>query len=255
MWDKYGACTNFVAVEYDRTFVNVLGNVEPKFKVLFRVEIPKSKFTYVNAVNKIIELNDVWDFDYIAIDRGYGEVQIELLHKYGAENPHTGLQDKVVGYHFAQNLMVYDPFTRQKEGKPLKPFMVNNSVIVFENKKIVLNPDDKQLIEDIEGYRLKGRSKNGAPIYSDENEHTIDCINLCLLIFEQNHGALFKDLITTRMYPIDGINLDRTKMTSRDFNLNKQSTLIKKINDNKVIKFIDKKAKPRRNTITSRRLL
>ena len=54
-------------------FVNVLGNIEPKFKVLFRVEIPRSKFTYTEAVDKIIQLNDIWDFDYIPVDRGYGE--------------------------------------------------------------------------------------------------------------------------------------------------------------------------------------
>lgn len=75
-WDKYGSCTNFVILEYDRMFKNVLGNIEPKFKVLFRVEIPRGKFTYVNAVDKIIQLNDIWDFDYIAIDRGYGELMI-----------------------------------------------------------------------------------------------------------------------------------------------------------------------------------
>lgn len=181
------------------------------------------------------------------------ETQIELLHRYGAQNPHTGLQEKVVGYHFSQALNVYDPFTRQKEKKPLKPFMVNNSVIVFENKKIILNPDDTKLVSDLEGYRLKGVSNSGAPIYSDENEHTIDCINLCLLIFEQNHGTLFKDLISTRMYPIDGINLERTPMTNRTFDSQREK-LVAGLNDNKVLKVINTKKKSRRSSITSRRM-
>lgn len=65
-----------VCIELDKLHKNVNGVVEPMFKVLFRIEIPRSEFTYTNAVNKIIELNDEYDFDWIAIDRGYGNVQI-----------------------------------------------------------------------------------------------------------------------------------------------------------------------------------
>lgn len=52
---------------------NADGNIQPMFKVLFNIEIPRSEFTYTNAVNKIVELNDVYHFDWIAIDRGYGK--------------------------------------------------------------------------------------------------------------------------------------------------------------------------------------
>lgn len=203
-WDRSTkAGTNIVCVELDKLFVNREGAVEPKFKVLFRIEIPKSEFTFTDAVNKIIELNDIFKFDHIAIDRGYGDTQLEMLRKYGIANPITGLAEKTVGYQFSEKIEVRDPYTRKVDRKPLKPFMVNNSVNVFEKEKIVFDPSDKQIVEQFVGYKIKSISSSGLPIYSDENEHIIDAVNLCLLIFEQNYGALLKRIISTQIYSID----------------------------------------------------
>ena len=203
-WDRSTkAGTNIVCVELDKLFVNREGAVEPKFKVLFRIEIPKSEFTFTDAVNKIIELNDIFKFDHIAIDRGYGDTQLEMLRKYGIANPITGLAEKTVGYQFSEKIEVRDPYTRKVDRKPLKPFMVNNSVNVFEKEKIIFDPSDKQIVEQFVGYKIKSISSSGLPIYSDENEHMIDAVNLCLLIFEQNYGALLKRIISTQIYSID----------------------------------------------------
>lgn len=227
-WDKYQSGTTFVALELDKLYINENGVHEPKFKVLFRIEIPKSSFTYVNAVNKIVELNDVYDFDWIAVDRGYGETQIELLHKYGIENPHTGLHDKVIGYQFGQKLEVRDPHTMQKDKKPLKPFMVNNSVVVFEKCKIVLDPTDKILREQLESYRIKSISTTGVPTFTDENEHAIDALNLCLLIFEQKYGTLLKTVISSRILSVDEFKRNEDMLErGLDFSNNEEaSTLI-----------------------------
>lgn len=219
-----------MAIELDKSYINSIGHVEPKFKVIFRIEIPKSSFTYVNAINKIVELNEIYDFDWIAVDRGYGETQIELLHKYGIENPQSGLRDKVVGYQFGQKLDVRDPHTMQKDRKPLKPFMVNNSVIIFEKEKIVLDPSDKLLIEQLESYRIKNISSTGIPTYTDENEHAVDALNLCLLIFEQKYGRLFRNVISSKILPIDDFANDRGELVaSRDIrysNNKKESSMI-----------------------------
>lgn len=198
-WDKYQAGTTMVGVELDAFHTNEHGVVEPKFKVMFRLEIPRSQFTYRNAIDKIIQLNDDFDFDWIAIDRGYGEVQLELLHDYGIKNPETGLADKVVGYQFSEKIEVRDPHTLKKDRKPLKPFMVNTSVNVFEKYKIVLNPEDDLLIEQLGSYVVKSISSSGMPTYTDENEHAVDGLNLCLLIFEQKYGDLMRRVITTRI--------------------------------------------------------
>lgn len=197
-WDKYAAATNMVCMEFDRFHQDADGRIVPLFKMLFRIEIARSDFTYINAMNKIIELNEEYKFDWIAIDRGYGEVQLEMLHKYGIEHEETGLADKVIGYQFSQKIEVTDPYTRKKDSKDLKPFMVNNSVNLFEKGKIVLDPKDKGMIQQLEEYRVKSISASGKPIYTDENEHAIDSMNLALLAFEQHHGELLKKVFSIK---------------------------------------------------------
>lgn len=210
-WDKYQAATNMVCMEFDRFHQDQEGRIVPVFKMLFRIEIARSEFTYVNAMNKIVELNDEYKFDWIAIDRGYGEVQLEMLHKYGLEHPQSGLADKVVGYQFSQKIEVTDPYTRKKDQKDLKPFMVNNSVNLFEKGKIVLDPKDKTMIGQLEEYRVKSISSTGKPIYTDENEHAIDSMNLALLIFEQKYGSLLKKVFSIKtafIGTLDNRNVD-----------------------------------------------
>ena len=197
-WDKYAAATNMVCMEFDRFHQDEEGRIVPVFKMLFRIEIARSDFTYINAMNKIIELNDEYKFDWIAIDRGYGEVQLEMLHKYGEEHPETGLADKVIGYQFSQKIEVTDPYTRKKDQKHMKPFMVNNSVNLFEKGKIILDPKDKSMIQQLEEYRVKSITSAGLPQYTDENEHAIDGMNLALLIFEQKYGSLLKKVFSIK---------------------------------------------------------
>ena len=204
-WDKYANATNMVCVEYDKLHQTKEGQIIPSFKVLFRTEIARSEFTYVNAMNKVIELNKEYEFDWIAIDRGYGETQLEMFHKYGEEHPETGLAEKVVGYQFSQKIEVTDPYTRKKDQKHLKPFMVNNSVNIFEKGKMILDPKDKYLIEELEEYRVKSISSSGLPIYTDENEHAIDAMNLALLIFAQKYDRLLKKVFSSKFALIDSI--------------------------------------------------
>lgn len=45
-----------------------------KFIVIKRIEVPRGEYTLDNAVNKIVEINDVYDPRWIFLDRGYGEI-------------------------------------------------------------------------------------------------------------------------------------------------------------------------------------
>lgn len=198
-----------VCMEYYPFHKDENGNVSPVFRMLFRIEIPRSEFTYVNAMNKIIELNDEYRFDWIGIDRGYGETQLELLHKYGMEHPSTHLHEKVVGFQFSQKIDVRDPYTRKKDSKHIKPFMVNNSVNLFEKGKIILDGSDKDMITELEEYRVKSITAAGLPQYTDENEHAIDAMNLCLLLF-----ALHYDTLLRKMYSIKAVFI--STLDSRD---------------------------------------
>lgn len=223
-WDKYSAATNMVCMEFDKFHQDINGRIVPLFRMLFRVEVPRTDFTYVNAMNKIIELNEEYQFDWIGVDRGYGEVQLEMLHKYGMEHPETQLAEKVIGYQFSQKITVTDPYTRKKDEKHMKPFMVNNSVSLFEKGKIVLDGSDKGMITQLEEYRVKSITSSGLPQYTDENEHAIDAMNLALLLFEQKYGSLLKKVYSIKTVFIGTLDNRETDVKSRDIGEPDQNT-------------------------------
>ena len=138
-----------------------------------------------------------------------------MLHKYGMANPMTGLHEKVIGYQLGEKIEVRDPYTMKKDKKPLKPFMVNNSVIIFERHKIIMNPKDKKYREQFEQYRIESVSKLGIPVYSDKNEHMIDATNLALLVFEQKYGELFRQIVSSRIMVINGLTKEDKEMNRR----------------------------------------
>ena len=248
-WDKYANATNMVCIEYDRFYKSreSNGNFTSAFKVLFRIEIARSEFTYVNAMNKVIELNEEYKFDWIAIDRGYGETQLELFHKYGEQHPETGLADKVVGYQFSQKIEVIDPYTRKKDEKHMKPFMVNNSVNIFEKGKIALDPSDKYMITELEEYRVKSISSSGLPTYTSENEHALDAMNLALLIFAQKYDKLLKKVYSSKIAFIES-TLDKRDMGVENRNISNKITE----DDFIPVKFVNRKARRRTVSVSPR---
>lgn len=145
--------------------------------------MPRSEYTIDNAVNWVIRVNEVYRPSWIFCDRGYGDYQIERLHIYGDQNPHTGLKNKVVGFQFKQNLDIIDPVTKETKKEPMKPFMVNQLVISFDRNRIILSPFDEILHKQLIDYRVDRISANGQPIYTSVNEHFVDALGLAHLAF------------------------------------------------------------------------
>lgn len=183
-WDKYGASTNMVGVEH----IDELGVFAP----FHRTEIPRTEFTYDNAVKKIIELNALHDYDYIYVDAGHGEMQIEQLKLYGQRHPESGLHRKIVRVNFSEKVTVRDPITKIREKKDIKPFMVNNTVLLFERGQFAFDPTDKTMIKQFEDYYVEKFGTNGRPIYTSENEHIHDCIILAVHGFMMKYDDMFK---------------------------------------------------------------
>jgi hypothetical protein len=57
--------------------------------------VPASKFTQVESIKKIQELNDKYQPFKILVDKGYGNTQIQLLTKYGEDNPQSHMLDRL----------------------------------------------------------------------------------------------------------------------------------------------------------------
>ena len=65
-----GAASSIVILDYDINY--------QKFRVFKRIEIPRSEYTYDNAVNKIIEVNNIYRPAFIYVDAGAGKIYLKF---------------------------------------------------------------------------------------------------------------------------------------------------------------------------------
>lgn len=182
-WDKYGASSSIIILDYD-----ILSGC---FKVFKRVEVPRSEYSYDTAVNLIIELNDKYNPSWIYCDAGSGEYQLERLHIYGDEHPESGLKHKVKRWQFKQNIEIDDPITGEVEKAQVKQFMINQLQIGFERDRFILSPFDEVLHKQLVDYEVERIGSNGNPVFTSKDEHFIDAFGLAYLAFVLE----FKELV------------------------------------------------------------
>lgn len=219
-YDKFGAESSIIVFEWDKS-LNL-------FIVLDKVSIPRTEYTLSRAVSEIVKLNELHDIDHIYCDRGYGEMQLEQLHLYGKKHPESGLHKKVKGISFGGKIRVRDPYTKKKDDKDVKPFMVNSSVNLFEKGMIALNPADNQIKEQLEGYVVKSVSPTGRPIYTDENEHYVDAINLAILALIENYDDMVRTQIAKRVVSFKPIEDTATESAKDTYASNPNPEIIRK---------------------------
>lgn len=179
-WNTAGTGTVIVITEWNKSFKNGSG----AFKVMKKVIIGQLEFTQVKACEEIIKLNALWNPSHIYVDQGYGHTQIEMLRKYGLENPDTGLANKIKGIYFGDRMEIRDPVTKQKVKKHMKPFMVNLAARRLEDGQVILpgSEDIKNgLVGQLRDFTVVRHTALGQPIYSDDNDHALVAWMLSIL--------------------------------------------------------------------------
>ncbi|WAT23545.1 phage terminase large subunit family protein (plasmid) [Bacillus halotolerans] len=190
-WDKYGESTQIVVTEFDEML--------KKFRVAMRYEIARGDFTYDNAVNKLIEINEIWNPKFFYIDAGHGEYQIEMLRKHGLLDPSSEMDKKVKRIHFKQNIEIRDPVTREIDKKDAKNFMINQTSILLERDQIVVSPFDDMIWKQMMDYQVVRISATGKPQYTSENEHALDSFMLTIMGFTLEFPNITKILEEIRV--------------------------------------------------------
>lgn len=199
-WDKYGAGPNIVVLEMcndnyeDERFAG-------KLRIAFREEIPRNEYVLTQAVDRVIELNAIFNPKYIYVDRGYGDVQVELLAKYGVEHPQSGIKKKLKGISFAQMIEMKDPATKQTIKKEMKPFMVDNLRTLLEKGQIVFPEEDAELYMQLISYVVVRTTSAGRPVFEasgSQVDHAHDALMLACLAYTQNYGDLMRVNLATR---------------------------------------------------------
>jgi len=158
-------------------------NTQEKFIFTYKEVIDNADFTQLSAVDRIVQLNAVWQPKYIYVDDGYGKVQVEVLKKYGIEHPQTGLHRKVKPIAMNSPIEIRDPLTRKKIKKQAKNLLVEMAKAKMEAHQCVFpkSEDHKDgILGQIRAYEVIKTTAAGLNVYSQGNEHLLTAWLLAL---------------------------------------------------------------------------
>jgi len=190
--EKHG--TEFIIVGYNPA--------TKMYKIVESVLVSGSDFTQLSGVAKLLDLNRKWRPDYIYIDAGNGSTNEELLRKmaYEERTPHgdrdtARLLDIMKKYDSGSAIPTQDPITGNDIKMPAKPFMVNASIRIFEQKRIKISSSDKLLEKQLRSYMIDRYTPTKTPVYAMEDkkigDHRLDALNLALVAFHLEMDDLY----------------------------------------------------------------
>lgn len=167
-WNESNAGTHIVISKFDKE--------ENAIKVVAVFIVPASKFTQVESIKKIQELNDKYQPFKILVDKGYGNTQIQLLKKYGEDNPQSHMLDRLKQVDFGGSIS--HPYQGHIIKTPIKPLMIQITSRYLQQEKIILpkqlNGKRNSLVEQMKNYELKSMTDSKIPKYTKGYVHTLE---------------------------------------------------------------------------------
>lgn len=164
-WDKVQAGTNVAVFQYDP--------ISRITQVIYREEVAREKYTYINACNLIADLYEVYRPELVIADQGQGEVQWEIL-QLESQKRASGLAERLVKLAFNSKIEVPNPQTAELESKPIKPFLVGQLQQKFQEGLFRIPRHDETLSNQLLAYKVL-RQTDKTTKYTTHNEHIIDC--------------------------------------------------------------------------------
>ena len=107
------------------------------------------------------------------------------------------MHKRVKRVQFKESVKVMDPYEKKMVNKPVKPFMAEQTQIVFQRGMIDINNSDKTMWKQLEDYIVVRVTANGDPVFINKDEHIVDALMLCILGFTMNYPDLM-DVIHKR---------------------------------------------------------
>jgi len=201
--DKVG--TRIVIIAYHK--------LSGRYFSIVKEKVSKANWTQTLAVEKIVDLNRMYDVDHIYVDEGFGVAQASQLRlfsqsQYGKVPPnHPDLKlSKVVSVNFSASIILRDPISGDEYRKQTKQYMVEHSVDLLTRGLIVLQEkDDADIIAQMKNYIIKSRTSSGLKTYTYRDaqiaDHDLDAFNIALHGFHTEYSEF------SSISPIVGLNM------------------------------------------------
>lgn len=207
-WDKAQAGTNIAVFQYDPMMKTT--------EIIYREEVARDKFTYMNACSLILELFEAYRPELVIADQGQGEVQWEYL-QMESEKLGSQLAGRLIKKAFNEKIEVPNAQTNELDKKLLKPFLVGMLQKQLQERRFRLPRHDETLANQLLGYKVVKTTLNTTK-YTTHNEHIIDCCLFCMYgiwflyenEFEQAYGGSHNNMkvFNDQAFPIQDYQRD-----------------------------------------------
>lgn len=169
-WDKVQAGTNIAVFSYNP--------LNKAIRVIYREEVARDEFSYMNAMERIIELYQVYQPELVITDQGQGEMQYEYL-QLESQKRGLDLAARLVKKAFNEKVEVPNPQTGEMEKKLLKPFLVGHLQRKVQEHRLLIPHSDDVLVNQLISYKKIAQTANTIK-FSSTNEHVIDCCSFAM---------------------------------------------------------------------------
>lgn len=193
-WNSTGFGTHIVVTEYNTS--------SHKFRVVAKEIIDVSEFTQMAGIEKILQMDSYWDCEFIYVDAGYGTTQVEFLKKYGLDNPRSRMGKKLKPIEFGGKTQVRDPYSQEIVKKHTKPLIVELCARRLESLQVEFPTSEdgaRGLVGQVRVFRVEKYGRDGQPIYSQGEDHTLIAWMLSVFALIMEFTDLAKITPTTRV--------------------------------------------------------
>lgn len=211
-WNSYINGGQIVMIEYcstptrmtyfdDDTKQDITIDFTGKYRLFYRRGIKSRKATQRLTRAEIIRLMTHYKVDYLYVDYGAGDTNIEELTLHGRQHPELQLERKLRVIDSGATVDHYDHILQKMVKKRNKSLMINFSVLSLEEGMFILPKEEDsktRLVGQMRGYKVKHVTTRGEFAYEGE-DHILDAFNLAIYGFQQNYGQLLTSRVPFAM--------------------------------------------------------
>jgi hypothetical protein len=197
-WNKYTG-THLVVLE--RGFTEKHGYF---YRVVDKEIIRRADFIQTAGIESVVRMALAWNVDFIYVDQGYGDTQVELLWRNDIDHPELGLNfaTKLKAVHANQTIVIRDPRNPANDlHKSAKPFMVDllaawvsaGAIFFSEEEDTAASLIEEEipflnigLVQQMRTFRIEKVSPTGQPRYTQGYEHTLMALCFAVLGMAEN---------------------------------------------------------------------
>jgi hypothetical protein len=160
--------------------------------------VPVDKFYKIDDQKGLIDIEVEGSHSFCGNGFILHNTQVEMLHKYGIENPNTRMHKRVKAVTMQSKILIRDPVTGEEVKKDVKPFMVSVAARQMETRRCILpEAEDTNvnlseegevaanvgIAQQMRNFKVEKISKSGMPTYSQGFEHTLTAWMLSIMGF------------------------------------------------------------------------